>query len=112
VSGPARGIRAGLLAAWGVLAACSSRSSSPPSPTLHTLRLPAENVPLPDLPGRAKVASACAVCHSPRYVLEQPPLPRKTWEAEVDKMRKTYGAPVPDEDVAAIVDYLVAVRGG
>ena len=50
-------------------------------------------------------------CHTPRYVLEQPPLPRKTWQAEVDKMRKTYGAPVPDEDVPPIVDYLVAVRG-
>ena len=47
-----------------------------------------------------------------RYALEQPPLPRKTWEAEVDKMRKTYGAPVADEDVPAIVAYLVAVRGG
>jgi hypothetical protein len=44
-------------------------------------------------------------------VLDQPPLPRKTWEAEVEKMRKTYGAPVADEDVAAIVDYLVAIRG-
>ena len=99
-------------AACGVLAACTSPSASPPSPTVHTLRLPSEDVPLPDRPGRAKVAAACAVCHSPRYVLEQPPLPRKTWEAEVEKMRKTYGAPVPDEDVPVIVDYLAAVRGG
>jgi len=100
-----------LLAACGVLLGCSSQSASPPSPTLHTLRLPSEDVTLPDLPGRSKVTSACAVCHTPRYVLDQPPLPRKTWEAEVEKMRKTYGAPVADEDVAAIVDYLVAIRG-
>ena len=99
------------LAPWGILLACSSRSPSPPSPTLHTLRLPVEDVTLPDLPGRAQVASGCVACHTPRYVLDQPPLPRKTWEAEVDKMRKTYGAPVPDEDVPAIVEYLVAVRG-
>jgi len=105
-------LRCVLPAACGVLVACSSPSAAPPSPTLHTLRLPMEDVILPDLPGRAKVASACAVCHTPRYVLEQPPLPRKTWEAEVDKMRKTYGAPVPDEDVPAIVEYLVSVRGG
>ena len=102
-----------VLAAWGILLACSSPSAGPPPPaTLHTLRLPSEDVPLPDLPGRAETLSACAVCHTPRYVLEQPPLPRKTWEAEVDKMRRTYGAPVRDEDVPAIVGYLVAVRGG
>jgi hypothetical protein len=91
---------------------CSSRSAPPPPPsTVHTLRLPAENVALPDRPGRDKVESACAVCHTPRYVLDQPPFSRKTWTAEVEKMRKTYGAPVADEDVAPIVDYLVAVRG-
>jgi hypothetical protein len=102
------GIAAVLLAAG-----CSSPSASPAPATLHTLKLPVEGqVPLPDRPGREKVVSACTACHTPRYVLEQPPLPRKTWEAEVDKMRKTYGAPVLDEDVAAIVDYLVAVRGG
>ena len=106
--------RALLFAPWGIVmlaSACSSPSASPPSTTLHTLRLPSEDVPLPDLPGRAKVAAACVACHSPRYVLDQPPLPRKTWEAEVDKMRRTYGAPVADEDVPAIVEYLVAVRG-
>jgi hypothetical protein len=109
VSAPGRPIA---LAAWGLLFGCSSPSAAPPSPTLHTLRLPSENVTLPDLPGREKVTSACVACHTPRYVLDQPPLPPKTWEAEVDKMRKTYGAPVADEDVPAIVAYLVAVRGG
>ena len=103
----------GALATWALLlvVACSTGSATPaPRPSVHTLRLPVEDVTLPDLPGREKVASSCAVCHTPRYVLEQPPLPRKTWEAEVEKMRKTYGAPVPEGDVAAIVDYLVAVR--
>ena len=97
------------LVLFATVTGCTSPSGS--SPTLHTLRLPTEDVSLPDLPGRAKVASACVACHTPRYVLDQPPLPRKTWEAEVDKMRKTYGAPVADEDVPAIVEYLVAVRG-
>ena len=101
----------GLIAACVAIAACSSPSG--PSPTLHTLRLPAEgDVPLPEGPGRALVQSECVACHTTRYVLDQPPLPRKTWQAEVDKMRKTYGAPVVDADVPAIVDYLVAVRGG
>jgi hypothetical protein len=97
-----------LALAWG----CSSRSESAPSPTLHTLRLPAETVQLPDRPGLDKFTSGCTPCHTGRYLLEQPTFPRKTWEAEVDKMRKTYGAPVSDEDTKPIVDYLVAVRGG
>jgi hypothetical protein len=91
-------------------AACSKTAPPPPS-TVHTLRLPGDDVVLPDGPGRDRVTSACVACHTPRYVLDQPPLPRKTWEAEVDKMRKTYGAPVAEQDVQAIVDYLVAVRG-
>jgi hypothetical protein len=112
---PSRGTAWGATARWAILlgVACSCGRSAPtPPPTVHTLRLPVEDVTLPDHPGRDQVTSSCAVCHSPRYVLDQPPLPRKTWEAEVDKMRKVYGAPVRDEDVAAIVDYLVAVRGG
>jgi hypothetical protein len=100
------------LAALGVLAvaACSSKSQPAPS-TLHTLRLPGDDVVMPEGPGRAKLESGCLACHTPRYVLDQPPLPRKTWEAEVAKMRTAYGAPVADEDVAGIVEYLVAVRG-
>jgi hypothetical protein len=39
-------------------------------------------------------------------VLTQPALPRATWQAEVDKMRGTYKAPVAAADVPAIVDYL------
>jgi hypothetical protein len=78
---------------------------------VHTLRLPGDDVVLPEGPGRDRVTSACVACHTPRYVLEQPPFARKTWEAEVDKMRKAYGAPIAEQDVPVIVDYLVAVRG-
>jgi hypothetical protein len=92
-------------------AACSTKTAPPAPSTVHTLRLPGDDVVLPDGPGRDRVTSACVACHTPRYVLDQPPLPRKTWEAEVDKMRKTYGAPVAEQDVPAIVDYLVAIRG-
>ena len=38
----------------------------------------------------------------------QPPLPAATWEAEVTKMRKTLGAPIPDASAALIVKYLQA----
>jgi hypothetical protein len=86
-----------------------------PSPgaagAVKTLRLPEMNYELPDAPGRATVTVLCAACHSTRYITNQPPLPRETWAAEVTKMQKTYSAPIPDDKVAEIVNYLVAVRG-
>jgi len=56
--------------------------------------------------GRAETASFCSMCHSPRYITMQPPLPAATWEAEVTKMRKTLGAPIPDASAARIIKYL------
>jgi hypothetical protein len=44
-------------------------------------------------------------------VLNQPLLPRSTWEAEVHKMINVYKAPVDDSDVAKIVDYLAKTKG-
>jgi hypothetical protein len=56
--------------------------------------------------GRREVQSFCAVCHSTRYITMQPPLPGATWEAEVNKMAKIYGAPIPDAAAKKITAYL------
>jgi hypothetical protein len=56
--------------------------------------------------GRAETATFCNLCHSTRYITMQPPLPAATWEAEVTKMRKTFGAPIPDTSAALILKYL------
>ena len=37
--------------------------------------------------------------------------PRAYWEATVKKMKKPFGAPFSDEDIPAIVDYLVKTYG-
>ena len=58
--------------------------------------------------GRAETASFCSLCHSTRYITMQPPLPAAAWEGEVTKMRKTFGAPIPDASAALIVKYLQA----
>jgi len=58
--------------------------------------------------GRAETESFCAMCHSTRYITMQPPLPAATWEAEVNKMTKTFGAPIPDATAKKIVAYLQA----
>src|SRR3954452_19134772 len=40
----------------------------------------------------------------------QPVVPAAKWEESVRKMIKTYGAPIPEENVAPIVQYLVAFQ--
>jgi hypothetical protein len=56
--------------------------------------------------GRAETQSFCGLCHGVRYITIQPPLPAATWEAEVNKMRKALGAPIPDASADVIVKYL------
>jgi hypothetical protein len=56
--------------------------------------------------GRTETAGFCNLCHSTRYITMQPPLPAATWEAEVNKMRKTLGAPIPDAAAAKIIKFL------
>ena len=66
---------------------------------------------LPPGPYQDVFATQCVICHSPRYVLNQPAFPRKTWTAEVHKMVKGYGAPIDSQQEKEIVDYLVAWHG-
>jgi mono/diheme cytochrome c family protein len=58
--------------------------------------------------GLQEVRIYCNTCHSPRYITMQPPLPPATWEAEVNKMNKTFGANIPDDDSRKIIAYLQA----
>jgi hypothetical protein len=53
----------------------------------------------------------CLACHSTEMVLNQPPLPKATWEAEVHKMINIYKAPIDAADVPPIVDYLASTKG-
>lgn len=58
--------------------------------------------------GRQDVESYCNTCHTPGYITMQPPLPAATWEAEVNKMGKVFGAQIPSESQASILKYLDA----
>jgi cytochrome c5 len=58
--------------------------------------------------GRAETESFCVMCHSTRYITMQPPLAAATWEAEVNKMVKTFGAPIPETSAKKIISYLQA----
>jgi hypothetical protein len=57
------------------------------------------------------INSNCLACHSAGMVMQQPPLSPATWQAEVDKMRSQYKAPVDASDVPAIVAWLTSHKG-
>jgi hypothetical protein len=78
---------------------------------VRSIELPTVAADLPPGPGRDTITGACAFCHSNQYILMQPRFTRPQWTAEVDKMRKTYGAPLTDPQAAEAVNYLAAVRG-
>jgi hypothetical protein len=58
--------------------------------------------------GLQDVQIYCNTCHGTRYITMQPPLPAATWEAEVNKMNKTFGAAIPEDNTRKIILYLQA----
>jgi hypothetical protein len=103
------------------VAQASPAASTAPSPSTAsaagiTLRSVSVDLPTGDrmFPGGAAadpINNNCLACHSAGMVLQQPALTRATWQDEVNKMRDFYKAPVANEDVPAIVDYLATNPG-
>jgi hypothetical protein len=56
--------------------------------------------------GKDEVENNCELCHSPRYITMQPVMPAQAWSDEVNKMRKTFGASIPDDTAQKIILYL------
>jgi mono/diheme cytochrome c family protein len=67
---------------------------------------PTFEVGLTEGAGRAETQIYCSSCHTPRYITMQPPLPAAAWDAEVQKMVKTFGATIPEADAQKIAQYL------
>jgi cytochrome c5 len=66
---------------------------------------------LPDSTGYLTFKRTCIICHTLKYIEMQPNFPRKTWEKIVDKMRKSYGAPLDTNTAIQMVDYLMKIKG-
>lgn len=92
------------------LLAAQERPAMSFGPEVHRISVPHNEPYLPDGPGRTEFLQQCVICHSPRYIIIQPAFARKTWAAEVNKMREEYGAPVPDEAIEPILDYLMFLK--
>ena len=76
-----------------------------------TVDLPPGDAMFPNGPGADAINNNCLGCHSADMVLNQPALPKAHWEAEIDKMRTAYKAPIDPKDVDGILDYLVSTKG-
>src|SRR5262245_61739002 len=84
--------------------------SAKPTDSVRKIDLPRYQVELPNAPGRDTFAVACLSCHSARYIAMQPPLSQAKWDEEVKKMVKTFGAPIGDDQVPVIVQYLMTTK--
>jgi len=92
-----------LLAAAGSTGAVTKGYVSPPD----TVELKASA-----LPGYGRAQALCGSCHSAEYMLYQPPnAARGYWDNMVKRMKTVFKAPVPDEDIPVLVDYLVKTYG-
>jgi mono/diheme cytochrome c family protein len=76
-----------------------------------TVDLPSGDSLFPGGANADAINNNCLACHSADMVLNQPPLPKAAWEAEVRKMINVYRAPIDEADVPAIVDYLASTKG-
>jgi mono/diheme cytochrome c family protein len=75
------------------------------------LSLPPETATFKNGPGVEIALAQCVLCHSADYVSTQPRLPRAGWKASVQKMRDKYGAPLPENQIEPLTDYLVRAYG-
>jgi sulfite dehydrogenase len=78
------------------------------------IKLPPETATLAPSanPGYQAAQTYCVTCHSAEYVRTQPQnLTPAYWKATVAKMKKAFGAPIPDEQLDVITDYLVKTYG-
>ncbi len=63
-------------------------------------------------PGLQQVEGNCGACHSLAYIpMNSAFLNAAGWNAEVTKMIKAMGAPIPDADAKAIEEYLAKNYG-
>jgi cytochrome c5 len=98
------------LAAGVALSPCCAQAAGKLSLRSVSVDLPAGDRMLPGGPGADAINNNCLACHSAGMVLNQPALPKAEWQAEVDKMRATYKAPIDTKDVDGIIDYLVSIK--
>ena len=92
-------------------AAKEPRNGSVPKWVKVSVELPASQISFPAGNGSVIANGYCLICHSAGMVLRQPPLTQDEWTVEINKMRNSFGAPVPAAQVPALAKYLRSING-
>jgi hypothetical protein len=72
-----------------------------------------ETIQLIDAPGRINTSVRCVTCHSLDYIpMNAPVMNRGSWEKSIHKMIDKFGAPLRQQDVDEILNYLTANYSG
>lgn len=74
---------------------------------VSTLTLPPDRMGFQPGAGRQLAGQYCLICHSADYIYTQPPHNAGEWTDIVNKMKTAFGCPIPNEDIAPLVRYLV-----
>jgi mono/diheme cytochrome c family protein len=76
-----------------------------------TVEFPTSHTAFPPGNGADIANGQCLICHSAGMVLRQAPLTVDEWTGEINKMRNSFGAPLPADQVAALARYLHSING-
>src|ERR1700730_6498287 len=77
-----------------------------------SVELPVSQISFPPGNGSVIANAYCLICHSAGMVLRQPPLTQDEWTGEINKMRNSFGAPLPADQVPALAKSLLGINSG
>jgi mono/diheme cytochrome c family protein len=75
------------------------------------LNFPTSAVAFPAGKGSDIANANCLICHSAGMALRQPPLTEDEWRSEISKMKSSFGAPIPADQIDELAKYLGTVNG-
>jgi mono/diheme cytochrome c family protein len=92
-------------------AAKEAAKGSVPKWVKVSVDLPTSQISFPPGNGSVIANAYCLICHSAGMVLRQPALTQDEWTVEINKMRNSFGAPIPTDQVQALAQYLRSING-
>ena len=75
---------------------------------MPTITFPPDPITFQSGEGSQIATTYCLICHSAEYIYMQPPHSQENWEEIVHKMKRTFGCPIPESDIPALLTYLMS----
>ena len=88
------------------LACAAAMVSSTSAESTKGIKMPYILFPMKEGKGMYATKGRCNMCHSWGYTINQGKQSRKFWERKVIKMITVFNAPIKNEDIKTVVDYL------